>query len=698
MRTPRTVQALTSGFTLNLLLALSLLIALPSTATAQFAPWDSLIVTPEGSADTVHIGLDVDTQSVETRFFAHDDFGFDGATFVAIGNDLSHAASRAATRTNDAFQGSAGDVFARVFPWFVLLFLVGLALGFERRARRGFVTIADFLDAKHPAPAEWRRIVRRELVTGSGALVVPTVAWLLSYVPIQGLFDSAPWSQALSQGLGLFVVFRLGVLALDMALAPGLLQHVPDESRVRLRRAAVSSSALVLAFAIANDTLSTIQYRQDAQALGAFLMRLSITLLSLRVWTRRNDIIALLPAEGSTRYLAFRDVFAKGYTYLTVISFALFGLWTAGFTRAASTILLRSYGIVALVTIAALLRRAFDRYVERTEGRGAPLATALVDTIDGYARAVLICVFGWLVLRLLGLDEPLIGLLKSIRVTVGEQPITVLGVVRAVAVMLVAVLVSRVTRVLTDYAFYPTFGIEEGAGYALNTAIHYFIIALSLGMAVVALGVDLAGLTVFLGALGVGIGFGLQDMARNFAAGFVLLFGRALEKGDVITVQDVSYGRIEEISGRIVKVKTKDNQELIIPSNELVASTITNWTHGDPFVRLIVPVGVSYGSDVYDVRAALMEAALESAVVSRDHAPEVRFEDFGSSSLDFALLFWVDVTRHDPREAQSDLRFAIWSKLNERDIEIPFPQRVLHLAPEAATVVASLASPSTGDP
>ena len=302
---------------------------------------------------------------------------------------------------------------------------------------------------------------------------------------------------------------------------------------------------------------------------------------------------------------------------------------------------------------------------------------------------MLFCVFAWLVLRLLGLDQPLLTVLDSIRVTLGDQQISMLGVCRAGAVLFVAVLVSRLTRVMTDFVVFPNVGVDEGAGYAINTAIHYFVIALSLGMAIVSLGVDLAGLTVFLGALGVGIGFGLQDMARNFAAGFVLLFGRALQKGDIITVNEVNYGRIEEISGRIVKVKTQDNHELIIPSNELVASTIINWTHEDPFVRLPVAVGVSYGSDVHEVRSALMEAALEAPNVSRQHPPEVRFEDFGASSLDFTLLFWIDVARYDPREAMSDLRFAIWAKLNARGIEIPFPQRVLHLAPDAADALRS---------
>ena len=203
-----------------------------------------------------------------------------------------------------------------------------------------------------------------------------------SYVPVSGLFGNADWTTALSEGLGLFLVFRLFVLVLDIALAPQLLKHVPDATRDRLRRAIVSSSALVLAFAIANNTLAEIHYREDGQELGTFLTRLSISLLSLRLWTRRRDILALLPAEGGPRYLEFRQIFAKGYAYLTVASFALFGLWTAGYTRAASTILLRSYAIVGLVTAAALLRRAFDRYVERAEGDGNPFTSALVGTID----------------------------------------------------------------------------------------------------------------------------------------------------------------------------------------------------------------------------------------------------------------------------------------------------------------------------
>jgi small-conductance mechanosensitive channel len=216
------------------------------------------------------------------------------------------------------------------------------------------------------------------------------------------------------------------------------------------------------------------------------------------------------------------------------------------------------------------------------------------------------------------------------------------------------------------------------------------MMASAFGLAVITLGVDLAAMAVFAGALGVGIGFGLQDFAKNLISGLVLLFGRVLEKGDLVTINDTHTGNVEEIAGRMVRIRTRDNTDMVVPASEVVGSALINWTHGDPRVRLHIPVGVSYSSDVNLVREALMAAAAAYPMALKTPVPDVWFVEFGDSALNFELLIWVNAVVCDPRHVKGTINFYIWDELTERNIEIPFPQHDLHIRsvdPEAAALM-----------
>ena len=191
------------------------------------------------------------------------------------------------------------------------------------------------------------------------------------------------------------------------------------------------------------------------------------------------------------------------------------------------------------------------------------------------------------------------------------------------------------------------------------------------------LGYDFTKLTIILSALGVGIGFGLQGVVNNFVSGLILLFERPLTEGDTIEV-GTSYARINKIGLRATIVRTFDEADLIIPNADLINNQVTNWTLTNRQVRLRVPVGVAYGSDVPLVVETIITCAKEQKDVVKSPAPEVLFMNFGDSSLNFELRVWINDIDGRLR-LNSALYHEIERKFRELNIVIPFPQRDVHL-------------------
>jgi small-conductance mechanosensitive channel len=205
----------------------------------------------------------------------------------------------------------------------------------------------------------------------------------------------------------------------------------------------------------------------------------------------------------------------------------------------------------------------------------------------------------------------------------------------------------------------------------------YVVIAGAVVIVAAALGVDPRALAIITGGLSVGIGFGLQEIVANFVSGIVLLFEQSLRPGDVVSMEN-EMGTVKSLGIRATTVRTRDNVEVIVPNQAFLTSAVTTYTKTDRIVRVKIPVGVSYGSDPKEIREVLLEVARQHNLVQEKPEPVVRFIGFGDSSLDFQLEIWLD----DPMltmSIKSDLRFMIWTAFTKRNIEIPFPQRDLHL-------------------
>ncbi len=221
---------------------------------------------------------------------------------------------------------------------------------------------------------------------------------------------------------------------------------------------------------------------------------------------------------------------------------------------------------------------------------------------------------------------------------------------------------------------YAAFVLSRGVQNVLMDNVLGFFIALS------ALGFELKNITIIGGALGVGIGFGMQTIVNNFVCGLILLFERPIKVGDVIQLTDGQKGRVLNLGLRATIIQTFDRAEIVVPNNDLIASQVVNWTLGDRNIRLIIPVGVAYGSDVQTVMRVLMEVAEHNAHVLKEPRPMVLFLSFGDSSLDFELRAWI-ADFNDRRIIQSELVCEIDRCFRIEGIEIPFPQRDVHIRP-----------------
>lgn len=219
--------------------------------------------------------------------------------------------------------------------------------------------------------------------------------------------------------------------------------------------------------------------------------------------------------------------------------------------------------------------------------------------------------------------------------------------------------------------------VASGPRYTIIRLMQYGLWTLAAFAALQVWSIDLTALAVVAGILGVGIGFGLQNLTANFVAGIVLLFEQPVQINDYVSTETTN-GRVENISFRATTIVTNDNISIIVPNSEFVNRPVTNWSHGDPNVRLRVPVGVAYGSDASKVTQILVKVAYEVEHVLHDPKPRVHFTAFGDSALEFELLVWTD-RPISHRTIRSHLHYGIYAAFDEAKIQIPFPQRDIHL-------------------
>lgn len=236
---------------------------------------------------------------------------------------------------------------------------------------------------------------------------------------------------------------------------------------------------------------------------------------------------------------------------------------------------------------------------------------------------------------------------------------------------------SKIKTVLIRNIF-PKYNIETGIGDSIATIIRYILLIIGLVILFQTTGIDLSAFSVLLGALGVGIGFGLQGITNNFISGLIILFERPVKVGDRVEIEGLE-GNIIKIAARATTILTNDNIAVIVPNSDLINKRVVNWSHNNRSVRINIPIGVSYKEDPENIRRLLINAAQQNKGILKSPEPYVRFEAYAESSLEFNLQVWTTDYSDRPRTLKSELYYSIFTIFRENGIEIPFPQRDIHI-------------------
>jgi len=295
-------------------------------------------------------------------------------------------------------------------------------------------------------------------------------------------------------------------------------------------------------------------------------------------------------------------------------------------------------------------------------------------------------------LNALSIRTPVFGAVSTLfatKLSVGALDVSLGDVAAFFLMILISIWISRGLRVVLEEDVYPRVELQRGMPYAISTLLHYSIVAVGFLFAILAAGIHLDRLAILVGALGVGIGFGLQNVVNNFVSGLLLLFERPIQVGDQVQVGTLG-GVVRRIGIRASVVRTWDGAEVVVPNADFISNQLVNWTLSDHFRRVELPVGVAYGSNTELVMEILLKVATDHPKVFPEPPPYVLFKGFGESSLDFEVRGW---THADTRLGVfSELGIAVDDAFAAAGIQIPFPQRDIHL-PDAAS--AGPAKPSS---
>jgi small-conductance mechanosensitive channel len=310
------------------------------------------------------------------------------------------------------------------------------------------------------------------------------------------------------------------------------------------------------------------------------------------------------------------------------------------------------------------------------------------ESLKAFERTAAWLIWGAFALHITGLLPRIHAAMEALSFQSGGHRFSLWLLFQAAVVIVVAVMVALTLARLVESRLMGVTQMNLSLRMALAKAARTVLLILAVLVTLPAVGIDLTVLSVFGGALGVGLGFGLQKVASNYISGFIILLDRSVRIGDLVTV-DNKFGEVSQINTRYTLLRSLDGTESIVPNEMLISQTVVNHSLSKPNVRVALPVQVSYDTDLEQAEALLLEAAHDQKRVIFDdpeNLPRVYLKEFADNGVLLELAVWI----RDPTEGQnnlrSDINWAIWRRFKAAGIEIPFPQRVVHLAPSAAPI------------
>src|SRR6266700_6138379 len=294
--------------------------------------------------------------------------------------------------------------------------------------------------------------------------------------------------------------------------------------------------------------------------------------------------------------------------------------------------------------------------------------------------ARLVTVAAWIVaaLDITGLLAPTAAALDSAALTIGTLRLSLLLVVKAMQVIAILLWGALALARLAGTRIRRLAGLSPSVQTLAANLIKIVLVSLALMIGLNTVGIDLTAFAVFSGAVGVGLGFGLQKIVSNFVSGIILLLEHSIKPGDVIEVVH-THGLVTALGGRYASVRGRDGKEYLIPNETLITNQVINWSYSSPLLRLDVAFGVSYASDLHEVRRLAIEAAQQTTRVLAAPAPVCHVTEFGGSTINLLLRFWIGDPANGVRNVTGDVYLALWDSFREQGIELPFPQREIRI-------------------
>jgi len=492
---------------------------------------------------------------------------------------------------------------------------------------------------------------------------------------------SAVWFLLTGRLLGVWVLGALILNLLHEILKSGLYPAADQYGGLLYRRA-----RLVVLYILGGTAVvwgaKAFALPEDIIAFLKFVVSLSVVCVLLLLFFNRKAILSLLPELPYQNYQTFRKNMGRYHLALVYGTFLTGVLWCFGYKRFSEVLWTKTWAVAAVyvgvMALYHLIQVQLSRWSRKVLAAGDEDARLFVRTLRRLLLYASVISAAVIISNLLGLSGPIIRLCSFTILRVGTAHLTLLLLIKAAFVFVIFVYVSTLMRTYLSFKVYPSIGVDTGLAYALNTFLKYVFFAIAFIVTLYAVGISPGILMVFAGAAGIGIGLGLQGVAANLISGLTIVFGRRVRKGDWVNVAD-TMGVVTDIFLHSTKVLTRDNVEYLIPNSQILSNTMVNYTLSSPTIRLSIPVGITYNADPLKAEAIFIEAAKKHPELIEHHEPEVRFTGYGDNAINFEVLVWIDIRKTARRKARSLLYFTVFEMLREAGIEIPYPQRDIHI-------------------
>ncbi len=302
----------------------------------------------------------------------------------------------------------------------------------------------------------------------------------------------------------------------------------------------------------------------------------------------------------------------------------------------------------------------------------------LMINSESISRLIRVIAWSLVILNIFGLLVPFINFLGVTTFSIGGNTVSILAVITGVATMIVLLWLAVFVSSLIETKLRQSSNVTPSARVLLSKLSRIVLVVFAFLFAISSMGIDLTALAVFGGAIGVGLGFGLQKVVSNFISGVILLLDKSIKPGDVIEISG-TYGRINKLAARYTSVISRDGREHLVPNEDIITQPVVNWTFSDNKVRRHLPVNVSYNSDIEKAMALMLKAADDSARVIKNPEPKVLIKGFGDNGIDLELRMWIRDSENGVSNIASEVYLDIWHKFSDGGIEFPYPQRDIHI-------------------